>query len=204
MELTNTQEKLSRLTSKMKRLEETIASQELSVQDVQKLQLEQARCKEALEKARLYAQQQQERLDVVRSELGQAFDELEEHHVREYGLAWTEVCLKVPELSKYKIVVHREEAHESVVALLGDVSPDEAVREYNQSWHQQQTQHAQARRLLEERWNAVETCKARLTEEEDRTKVPMYFVNRVTCLKLMPQAHVSTHSITLLLAFIDC
>lgn len=82
-ELEKTNEALKDLATRTLTLKEQVQTQELSVEDVRKIKSEQARLKEALEKARALKGYNKEELWKSNSELSQMFEELE-GHVHEY------------------------------------------------------------------------------------------------------------------------
>lgn len=178
VELSETQGELDRLTTRLENLRVSVNSQELSVTDVQKMQMEQARNKEALEKAQHNKKFQKEKLYLSKQELESAWDDLE-GVVREYNEEAAELSRHMTNLWQWKMTVNKradtsDQAKLLGVDLTGDVKPmlDEMQQRNAQLL-------ADARRDLELLLDDLEAGKESYTEAVDRKKV------RHTCRLLL-------------------
>lgn len=171
-ELLQTNQDLTAISDKIEVLQQKIVTQPLSVEQVQKMHSEQARLKEALEKAVAFKQFNTEGLDKSHEELTSLWEDLE-LLMREYNDEASELSRSMIEFSQQvqlKMVLNKESSHDQVQLLGVDIAGE--LLPSLEHWKGRNMDLLNdTRRQLEHMLDDLETSKEALTEAADHDKV---------------------------------
>jgi SMC interacting uncharacterized protein involved in chromosome segregation len=180
-ELEVTNRKLETMAEEISTLKEQVQSQDLTVEDVRKMQSEQLRVREALDRAIATRQQQKDALWESDVELKKLFDELETV-VDAYNARVSELALVLPDaerVSTFKIKIDKENADAADQSLLLGVDLFTDVRPYlSRNKTDMEQEMGTLRRELQEELSTLETIEEAFTEALDKLKVSC---SRWTC-----------------------
>lgn len=166
-ELRETEVHLESMTEKVTTLKDTIQRQDLSVEDIRKMQVENERVSEALEKACLLRQNNKEALWISETELNKLFERLE-IAVESYNVKITELSLLIDNAGEFKMSINRESAASGDQSQLLQVSLRTDVRPFLADFKAEiSEQMTVLRRDLQEELDQLETREAALTEASD-------------------------------------
>jgi SMC interacting uncharacterized protein involved in chromosome segregation len=178
-ELLQTQETMGKLTSQIGVLQKKIATQPLSVEQVQKMNVEQARLKELLEKATTFQKYNKEGLEKSQQELTILWEDLE-LLIREYNEEASELsrCLSdfIHQPGYYKMILNKD-CTEDQAALLGVNITHDLLPFLQKSQARNHEIFHDAKRQLQSLQNDLESHRISWTEAKDREQV------RISCMK---------------------
>lgn len=170
-ELHATNAELDTMTGRMADLQIKVTNQELSVEDVQKMHLEQARLKEALEKAQSLKRFQKEGLWKSQNKLTTLWEDLD-LLLREYSDEATELSRCMTDLNNrvnWKMTLDKTAT--STAQMLGVDLANELQPFFQKCKQQNVTLLADARRELQDMLDDLEVTKEARTEAIDHSKV---------------------------------
>ena len=177
-ELQHTHEELAIISEKMDVLQQKIMTQPLTVEQVQKMHSEQARLKEALEKAVAFKQFNTEGLDKSNEELTSLWEDLE-LLMREYNDEASELSRCMIEFSQqvqFKMTLHKERSNDQTQMLGVDIAGE--LLPSLEHWKGRNMDLLNdTRRQLERMLDDLEVRKEAFTEASDRDKVRQSTLN---------------------------
>lgn len=173
-ELEDTNQKIEAIAEQISSLKDTVKNQELSVEDVQKMQDEQARVKEALERATTTRQQHKDALWQADVQLKTLFEDLDAV-VDDYNAKLAELTLALPDaaqISNFKINVKTESASSADQSLLLNTDLFAEVRPFfSQTKSDNIEETTRCRRALQEDLSELESSEEAFTEALDKLKI---------------------------------
>lgn len=171
-ELQQTHDDLASISERMEALQQKIMTQPLTVEQVQKMHSEQARLKEALEKAVAFKQFNMEGLDKSNEELTSLWEDLE-LLMREYNDEASELSRCMIEFSQqvqFKMTLQKESSNDQAQLLGVDIAGE--LLPWLEHWKGRNMDLLNdTRRQLEKMLDDLEVSKEAFTEASDRDKV---------------------------------
>lgn len=173
-ELQTTNEEVERMTFKIVALKEKIQGQELSTEDVRKMQSEQLRVKETLQRVSAQRQQYKEELWETEAELTKLLEGLDAV-VDDYNTKLSELLLVLDDptgASKFKLGVKKQHLDSGDQSLLLGVDLYAEVRPFlSRQKSEMSEQMTRCRRQLQESLDALDGSEEAFTEALDKLKV---------------------------------
>jgi SMC interacting uncharacterized protein involved in chromosome segregation len=185
-ELDETQTELEKMTGRMDKLQIKVKNQQLSVEDVQKMHLEQARLKEALEKAQSFKRFQKEGLWESQNQLTTLWEDLE-MLMREYTEEAAELSRWMTTLTdkvQWKMSLDKDDMS-SQSNMLGVELHSELQPFFQQCKDANVELLVDVRRDLQNMLNDLELQKEAHTEATDQSKVRIFVVLMISLISPM-------------------
>ena len=179
-ELQETHEELEKMTNRMDSLQNKITTQPLTVEQVQKMHSEQARLKEALEKADAFKQFNKEGLDKSQGQLQLLWEDLE-MLMREYNEEAAELSRCMADFT-FKMTLDKDNTGKQIDLLGVDI--DKLTPSLEQCKQRNLDLLSDTRRHLEDMLDDLEASQEASTEASDQNKVSkmMMMTKRVLML----------------------
>ena len=171
-ELQQTHDDLEGMTTKMENLQRTVATQPLSVEQLQKMHAEQARLKEALEKASALKHFNMDGLDKSQQELNTLWEDLE-MLMREYNEEAAELLRNMADFAQQlpsKMTLQKDKSMDQTQLVGVDIS-NQLVPFLEHCRDRNTNLLGDTRRQLETFLDDAEAIKEAYTEAMDRNKV---------------------------------
>lgn len=170
-ELRATEDELEVMTEKVNTIKACIQSQDLSVEDVRKMQAESERVSDALEKISALNEKNKEALWVSETELNRLF-ELLEIAVESYNIKLGDLILLLDSAGQFKMSLNKERAAASDQSQLLGVSLRTDVRPFMVDFKIETTEEtAVIRRELQDDLDQLEASEEALTEAMDSLQI---------------------------------
>ena len=195
-ELQETHEELEKMTNRMDSLQNKITTQPLTVEQVQKMHSEQARLKEALEKADAFKQFNKEGLDKSQGQLQLLWEDLE-MLMREYNEEAAELSRCMADFT-FKMTLDKDNTGKQIDLLGVDI--DKLTPSLEQCKQRNLDLLSDTRRHLEDMLDDLEASQEASTEASDQNKVSkmMMMTKRVLmlCFALLSinQSHIISYT----------
>jgi SMC interacting uncharacterized protein involved in chromosome segregation len=170
-ELQATEDELEAMTARVNTIKAQIHSQDLSVEDVRKMQAESDRVSDALEKVSALNEQNKEALWVSETELNRLFERLE-IAVESYNMKLAELLLLLESAGRLKMSLNKESAACGDQSQLLGVSLRTDVRPFLVDFKIETTEEAAViRRQLQDDLDQLEASEEALTEVMDSLQI---------------------------------
>ena len=197
-ELKATNEQVDHMTSKIQVLKERVQGQELSVDDVRKMESEQLRVKEMLQRVSTQRQQCKKELWEAEAELSKLLEELD-GVVDDYNTKLSELLLVLDDPSgatKFKLSVKKQHLESGDQSRLLGVDLYAEVRPYlSRTKSEMTSQMSRFRHELQESLDALDASEEAFTEALDKLKVSsavfmLSYCSRSLFSRVLVQSHL--------------